>query len=163
MTIVVRVQTDDFDVGVELERLRAGRPGVGAIASFTGIVRDTNEVADREAEVDALTLEHYPGMTERALDAICAKACERWPLIDVTVIHRHGTLRPTDHIVFVAASSSQRQAAFAACDFIMDFLKTEAPFWKKESTPEGPRWVEARDSDHDAARRWVDAPVVPPR
>ncbi len=155
MTIDVRVQADDFDAGAELERLRAGKPGVGAIASFIGLVRDTNTVADRDAAVGTLTLEHYPGMTERSLEAICATACARWPLIDVTVIHRVGTLSPTDRIVFVATSSSHRQAAFAACDFVMDHLKTEAPFWKKETTPEGPRWVDARDSDREAAARWT--------
>ncbi len=159
MTIVVRVQTADFDAGDELERM--GRPGVGAIASFIGIVRDTNEVADRSATIGALTLEHYPGMTERSLEDICAKACARWSLVDVTVVHRYGTLLPTDRIVFVAASSSHRRAAFEACDFIMDYLKTEAPFWKKEATPDGPRWVEARDTDRDDAARWAGSADAP--
>jgi molybdopterin synthase catalytic subunit len=157
MAIIVRVQDADFDAGVELTRLRVGKPAVGAIASFIGIVREMNEIGDRVATVASLTLEHYPGMTERSLADICAKACERWPLIDVLVVHRYGTLHPTDQIVFVAASSTHRAAAFDACNFIMDYLKTDAPFWKKEATPEGDRWVEARTTDDEAARRWVDA------
>ena len=154
MAIVVRVQEADFDAGVELRRLRVGKPDVGAIASFIGTVRDRNAVAGRDADVGTLTLEHYPGMTEKALEAICAAADERWPLVDLIVIHRVGALRPTDQIVFVAATSSHRAAAFQACDFVMDFLKTEAPFWKKETTADGARWVEARTVDQDAARRW---------
>jgi molybdopterin synthase catalytic subunit len=167
MAIVVRVQAEDFDVGAEIARLRHGHPDVGAIASFVGIVRDRNVVdAVTEAAIDAggtddvatLTLEHYPGMTERSLEAICAGACARWPLVDVTVIHRVGTLRPTDQIVFVAASSAHRGAAFDATAFLMDYLKTEAPFWKKETTPDGERWVEARASDDAARERWTTNP-----
>jgi molybdopterin synthase catalytic subunit len=157
MAVDVRVQAADFDAGVELARLRIGKPAVGAVVSFTGIVRDANAVGDVHAEVGSLTLEHYPGMTERSLEAICAGASARWALIDIVVIHRIGTLLPTDQIVFVAASSAHRGAAFDACAFVMDYLKTEAPFWKKEATPDGDRWVEARASDADAAERWTGA------
>jgi molybdopterin synthase catalytic subunit len=150
MTILVKVQTEDFDVGAELAAMRAGKPGVGALASFVGIVRDVND----QARIGSLTLEHYPGMTERAIEAICDEAVKRWSLIDVTVIHRYGTLAPTDQIVLVATSSAHRGDALAACDFIMDFLKTQAPFWKKESTPDGERWVEAHASDEEALGRW---------
>jgi len=155
MTITVRVQEADFDAGVELTRLRVGKPGVGAIASFIGIVRDLNDVDDVSATVGSLTLEHYPGMTERSLQGICDDACARWPLVDLVVVHRVGTLSPTDQIVFVAASASHRGAAFDACNFVMDYLKTEAPFWKKEATPDGERWVEARETDRSAAARWT--------
>jgi molybdopterin synthase catalytic subunit len=152
MAIVVRVQAEDFDVGAEVARLRTGHPEVGAIATFVGLVRDRNGGTDGVA---TLTLEHYPGMTERSLEAICADACARWPLVDVTVVHRTGTLHPTDQIVFVAASSAHRGAAFDACEFLMDYLKTEAPFWKKEATAAGERWVEARESDEVARDRWA--------
>ena len=154
MASIVRVQADDFDVGVELTALRVGKPEVGAIASFIGIVRDLNAVAGENARVGSLTLEHYPGMTERALESICAEAATRWSLVDLLVIHRHGTLLPTDQIVLVAASSAHRGEALDACAFVMDYLKTRAPFWKKETTDRGERWVEARDSDHAAAERW---------
>lgn len=154
MTIDVRVQADAFDVGVELAAMRRQRPEVGAIASFIGIVRDVNDVGDSERRVGSLTLEHYPGMTERALEAICQHAIDRWPVIDVCVVHRIGTLQPTDPIVLVAVSASHRGDAFAACHYVMDLLKTEAPFWKKETTPSGERWVGARDSDVDALARW---------
>ena len=146
----VRVQHEDFDVGVEVARLRAGNPKVGAVASFVGVVRDLNEGAD----VAAMTLEHYPGMTEKALATIVEQARARWDLYDVLVIHRIGELRPTDQIVLVAVSSAHRGEAFAACEFVMDYLKTEAPFWKKESTPAGERWVDARESDDAARSRW---------
>ncbi len=152
-SIEVRVQADDFDTGLELERMRVG-PHVGAIVSFTGLVRDDNEVAGRRERVGTLTLEHYPGMTERALEAIAAEAGERWSLIGLVVVHRYGTLQPTDRIVFVAASAPHRGDAFAACDFVMDYLKTRAPFWKKETTEAGERWVESRASDDRAAMRW---------
>ncbi len=155
MGIVVRVQTEPFDAGVELDAMRVGKPQVGAIASFVGIVRDLNDVGGDEAVVGALTLEHYPGMTERSLEAICVEAATRWSLVDTVVVHRHGRLLPTDPIVFVATSSSHRADAFDACRFVMDYLKTEAPFWKKEATAAGDRWVESRDSDVAAARRWV--------
>lgn len=146
----VRVQTDDFDLSAEVAALRAGRPNVGAVACFVGTVRDVNEGAG----VASMTLEHYPGMTERALEAIVAQARGRWDLDDCLVVHRVGTLAPLDQIVLVAVSSAHRGEAFAACEFIMDYLKTQAPFWKKEATPQGARWVEARESDDEAAARW---------
>jgi len=149
--VPVRIQSQDFDVGAEIARLRGADPKVGAVAAFIGIARDVN---DGET-VARLTLEHYPGMTERALEKIVAEAHSRWRLFDVLVIHRVGELRPTDQIVLVAVTSAHRGDAFAACEFIMDYLKTRAPFWKKESTPQGQRWVEARDSDDQAAERWV--------
>ena len=146
----VRVQVEDFDVGREIAQLRAGNAMVGAVAAFVGIVRDLNDGAD----VRALTLEHYPGMTEKALAAIIAEATRRWEVYDALVVHRVGKLEPTDQIVLVAVCSAHRGEAFAACEFIMDYLKTKAPFWKKEVTPAGERWVEARASDDDAAARW---------
>ncbi len=154
MTIVVKVQTEDFDVGVEIAALRVGKPAVGAIANFIGIVRDVNDAVNVDARVSALTLEHYPGMTERSIAAICEEACSRWSLFDVTVIHRYGTLAPTDQIVLVATSSAHRGDALDACGFIMDFLKTQAPFWKNETTSEGERWVDARASDDEALSHW---------
>jgi molybdopterin synthase catalytic subunit len=146
----VRVQVEDFDVARELAQLRAGNAKVGAVAAFIGIVRDLNDTAD----VRTLTLEHYPGMTEKALAGIVAEASQRWAIYDALVVHRVGKLEPTDQIVLVAVSSAHRGDAFAACEFIMDYLKTKAPFWKKEDTPAGERWVEARASDDDAAARW---------
>ncbi|MCX7272174.1 MAG: molybdopterin synthase catalytic subunit MoaE [Burkholderiales bacterium] len=148
--MTVRVQPDDFDAGAEIARLRAGNPRVGAVVAFIGTVRDLNEGAG----VGTLTLEHYPGMTERSLEDICAQARARWDLEDLLVIHRHGALRPLDQIVLVVTTSAHRGEAFLACEFIMDYLKTQAPFWKKESGPQGERWVQARDSDDAAARRW---------
>ena len=147
----IRIQTEDFDAGAEIAKLRAGNPKVGAIASFVGVCRDVN---DGES-VATMTLEHYPGMTEKALAQIVDEAIARWRIIDVTVVHRVGELKPTDQIVLVVVSSGHRGDAFAACEFLMDYLKTRAPFWKKEQTPEGERWVEARTSDDDAARRWA--------
>ena len=147
----VRVQPEDFDTGRELESLTRGRADVGAVASFVGLVRDAND----GSAVTSMTLEHYPGMTERALEDICAQAMSRWDLIDALVIHRVGRLGPGDRIVLVGVSSAHRGEAFAACEFIMDYLKTRAPFWKREETPEGARWVEARMSDDDAAERWT--------
>lgn len=147
---IVRVQEGDFDAGHELDALTRGRRDVGAVASFVGLVRDAND----GTSVSAMTLEHYPGMTERALDEICAQAHARWDLIDTLVIHRVGALRPGDRIVLVGVSSAHRGDAFAACEFIMDYLKTRAPFWKREDTPQGPRWVEARASDDSAAEKW---------
>ena len=146
----VRVQQHDFDAGAEIAALRAGNLNVGAVATFIGTVRDLNEGAG----VSAMTLEHYPGMTERALEDICAQARARWNLLDALVIHRHGPLAPGDQIVLVAVTATHRGEAFAACEFIMDYLKTQAPFWKKERTPQGERWVEARESDDEAAARW---------
>lgn len=146
----VRVQTEDFDLGAEILRLRQSNPGIGAIASFVGLVRDLSE----NAAVTEMILEHYPGMTEKALAEILEQARQRWDIVDALVIHRVGALKPTDQIVLVAASSAHRHDAFAACEFIMDYLKTLAPFWKKEHTPEGARWVDARESDEAAAQRW---------
>ena len=150
MAAIVRVQREDFDLGAETTALRAGKPEVGALAVFVGILRDLNDGRN----VATMTLEHYPGMTERALTGICVEAAARWRLYDTLVIHRYGTLKPTDQIVLVAVTSAHRGDAFAACGFIMDFLKTQAPFWKKEATPEGERWVEAKASDDAAAARW---------
>ncbi len=146
----VRVQREAFDVGQELAALAAGDPGVGAIANFVGRVRDRNDGSG----VSAMTLEHYPGMTERALEAIVVEAAQRWSLLDVRVVHRVGPLVPGDDIVLVAVASAHRGDAFQACEFIMDYLKTQAPFWKQENTPDGPRWVESRESDDQAAARW---------
>jgi molybdopterin synthase catalytic subunit len=146
----VRVQREDFDLTAEVAALRARDAAVGAVAVFVGTVRDVDEGAG----VSTMTLEHYPGMTERALEQIIAQARERWDLRDCLVIHRVGELQPLDQIVLVAVTSAHRGEAFAACEFVMDYLKTQAPFWKKESTPQGTRWVEARDSDDDAAARW---------
>ena len=146
----VRVQTEDFNTGAELEALTRGRADVGAVASFVGLVRDAN---DGHA-IRGMTLEHYPGMTEKALEDICRQAHARWDLIDSVVIHRVGALKPGDRIVLVGVSSAHRGEAFAACEFIMDYLKTRAPFWKREETPQGTRWVEARESDEASAQRW---------
>jgi molybdopterin synthase catalytic subunit len=146
----VRVQHEDFNTGRELDTLTGGRTDVGAVASFTGLVRASNE----GASVSGMTLEHYPGMTEKALEEICNEAHARWNLIDTLVIHRVGPLQPGDRIVLVGVSSAHRGEAFAACEFIMDYLKTRAPFWKREDTPEGSRWVESRESDDRAADSW---------
>lgn len=146
----ILVQTEAFDLGAEVDAMRAGRTDIGAIASFVGLARDMNEGSG----VAAMTLEHYPGMTEKALKEVVDSARARWTLQDVTVIHRVGRLLPGDPIVLVAVASAHRGEAFAACEYIMDFLKTQAPFWKKEETPEGERWVEARESDDAAAARW---------
>ncbi len=146
----ILVQESDFDPGAEINALHAGQPKVGAVASFVGLVRDLNE----GDSVTTLTLEHYPAMTEKSLREIVDEATGRWRLLDVTVIHRVGRLMPLDRIVFVGVASMHRGDAFAACEFIMDYLKTRAPFWKKEGTSEGERWVEARNSDEIAAERW---------
>jgi molybdopterin synthase catalytic subunit len=146
----VRIQEPDFDVSSELAALRAGDKRVGAVATFIGVVRDLNDAS----QVSALTLEHYPGMTEKALAQIVDDAKQRWDIFDALVIHRVGPLKPGDQIVLVAVTSAHRGESFAACQFIMDYLKTRAPFWKKEETPEGERWIEARASDEDAAARW---------
>ena len=146
----VRVQTEDFDVGRELDALIRERKDVGGLASFVGLVRDAND----GSRVHGMTLEHYPGMTEKALEDICTQAQARWNILDVVVIHRIGSLQPGDRIVLVGIASAHRGDAFEACEFIMDYLKTRAPFWKREDTPQGARWVEARASDDDAAERW---------
>jgi molybdopterin synthase catalytic subunit len=148
----ILVQAEAFDLGAEVDAMRQGRTDIGAIASFVGLARDLNEGCG----VAAMTLEHYPGMTEKALTALVGEARSRWTLLDVTVIHRVGRLLAGDPIVLVAVASEHRGEAFAACEFIMDYLKTRAPFWKKEETPEGERWVEARASDDAAAARWVE-------
>lgn len=142
----IRIQLDDFEPGAETAALSAGDAGVGAVATFVGLVRG--------GEVTAMTLEHYPGMTEQALTDIVAQARQRWSLQRVRVIHRIGRLLPGDRIVFVGVASGHRGEAFAACEFIMDYLKTRAPFWKKEETPNGSRWVDARETDDQAALRW---------
>jgi molybdopterin synthase catalytic subunit len=146
----VRVQFDDFDAGREVDALRARDPRVGAVATFIGTVRDVND----DASVATMTLEHYPGMTEKSLEAIIAEARTRFEILDALVIHRVGELRPADQIVLVAVTSAHRGDAFDACRFIMDYLKTRAPFWKKEATAEGARWVDARASDDHAAAQW---------
>lgn len=152
--ISISVQTEDFDVSSELAALRADDASIGAVVNFVGLVRDRND----GAQVAAMTLEHYPGMTERALEKIVVEAGERWSLAAARVIHRVGTLHAQDQIVLVATASPHRGDAFEACAFIMDYLKTRAPFWKREDTPAGSRWVGARESDDDAAARW-DKPV----
>ena len=146
----VRIQEEPFDAGALVAETHRANPKVGAVASFIGLVRDINEGSD----VSEMTLEHYPGMTERAIETICREAAERWDVLDSRVVHRVGTLRPTDSIVIVVVASGHRGDAFAACQYIMDFLKTRAPFWKKERTAGGERWVTARASDDEAAARW---------
>jgi len=149
-TFSVRIQRADFDLSEEIAKLRAGNPKVGAVVSFVGTVRDMNDGLD----VAAMELEHYPGMTEKAIEAILAQAGARWPLAGAVVIHRIGPLKPQQQIVLVAVSAAHRGEAFAACEFIIDYLKTEAPFWKKEDTPAGARWVDARVSDEAALSKW---------
>ena len=148
--MTVRVQTEDFDISTEIAALRRDNPGIGAIASFIGVVRDVN---DGDA-VTEMSLEHYPGMTEKAIGDIITQARSRWNIFDALVIHRVGTLKPLDQIVLVIVTGGHRGDAFAACEFIMDYLKTRAPFWKKEKTGAGARWVDARESDDLAAERW---------
>jgi molybdopterin synthase catalytic subunit len=146
----ISVQEADFDVGAEIAALSAGDVDAGAVASFVGLVRQDKH----DGAVAAMTLEHYPGMTEQALAGIVDQARARWQIRNVRVIHRVGRLLPGERIVFVAVASAHRHDAFAACEFIMDYLKTRAPFWKKEETPAGGRWVDARESDDLAANRW---------
>ncbi|POB04394.1 molybdopterin synthase catalytic subunit MoaE [Halopseudomonas oceani] len=148
--MLIEVQQDHFDPGERLNRLHADHLGVGAVVGFVGYVRDYNE----GDAVAGMWLEHYPGMTEKALAGIVEQAQTRWPLLDVQVLHRVGQLEPGEPIVFVGVASAHRQAAFEANAFIMDYLKTRAPFWKREATPDGERWVEARDSDEQALARW---------
>ena len=151
---MIRVQHEDFDVGAELERMSGGNTAVGGVCVFVGLVRDMNE----GAEVGAMTLEHYPGMTEKQLQRIDADAHQRWPLEETLIVHRYGRLEPGDRIVLVAAASAHRQAAFDACQFLIDWLKTEAPFWKVETTAANSRWVESRGTDTEAAARWNTEP-----
>jgi molybdopterin synthase catalytic subunit len=148
--MTVRVQQSDFDVGAELTALRGADPRVGAIASFVGLARDLNE----GRQVLDITLEHYPGMTERALEDIVAQARQRWEVIDALIVHRTGVIAPLEQIVLVAVTSMHRHDAFEACRYLIDYLKTDAPFWKKERSPEGSRWVEARASDEQARGAW---------
>lgn len=148
--MAIRVQAEDFNVGVEYAQVTEGRSDIGGVVMFAGLVRDFAAGSN----VTAMTLEHYPGMTEKQLAAIEDEARNRWPLDDVLIIHRHGRLLPGDRIVLVITASAHRQAAFESCEFLMDWLKTQAPFWKLEETGEGDRWVAARDSDDAAADRW---------
>ena len=149
--MVVRVQTQDFDLSTEIASLRANTPKVGAVVSFVGTVRDLND-GEQVAEME---LEHYPGMTEKALEDIVAQAKSRWDIFEALVIHRVGPLMPLEQIVLVAVTSAHRGEAFDACEFIIDYLKTQAPFWKKEQTPNGARWVDARVSDDEAMAKWA--------
>lgn len=146
----VRIQHDDFDLSTEVARLRANQAQVGAVVAFVGTVRDMNE----GSSVSQMELEHYPGMTEKALEDIIVRARARWPVEDALIIHRIGPMLPQEQIVLVAVTARHRGEAFAACEFIMDYLKTEAPFWKKEQTPQGARWVDARVSDDAALHKW---------
>ncbi len=146
----VRVQEADFDISTEVAALRAQNPKVGAVACFVGTVRDLNE----GSAVQTMELEHYPGMTEKSLEAIARQARERWPGSDVLIVHRVGQLKPLDQIVLVATTAMHRAEAFESCAFVMDYLKTQAPFWKKEKTEAGERWVDARESDESALKRW---------
>ena len=146
----IRIQEKDFDISAEIAALRKGDPRVGAVVTFLGAVRDMND----GSQVKGMTLEHYPGMTEKALQEILDQAQSRWDIYQTLVIHRVGPLLPEDQIVLVAVTSAHRGEAFAACEFIMDYLKTAAPFWKKEDTPEGARWVDARVTDDAAMARW---------
>jgi molybdopterin synthase catalytic subunit len=154
---MIRVQQEDFDVGAEIAALTEGRHGIGGVVSFVGLVRDMAPVEGRDRQIGAMTLEHYPGMTEKQLAAIEAEANARWPLEASLIVHRYGRLEPGARIVLVVCASAHRQAAFDACNFLIDWLKTKAPFWKLEDTGEGGHWVEARDDDDTAAARW-DAP-----
>jgi molybdopterin synthase catalytic subunit len=149
---MIRVQTEDFDVGAEIARLHEGNHAIGGVCSFIGIVRDTGG----DDAVSAMTLEHYPAMTERELKAIEARANERWSLEASLIIHRYGRLEPGERIVLVVTASQHRQDAFDACNFLIDWLKTKAPFWKLEETERGAKWVDARDEDTAAADRWSD-------
>ncbi len=148
---MIRVQAEDFDTAAELARLTAGRRDIGGIVTFTGVVRDFAG----DDTIEAMTLEHYPGMTERQLGDIEAEANRRWPLQASLIVHRYGRLEPGERIVLVITAAAHRQAAFEAAEFLVDWLKTKAPFWKLESTPEGERWVEAQGSDTAAAARWA--------
>ncbi len=148
--LAVHVQTEDFDAGLMLKQLSQISKGVGAVVSFVGYVRDLSE----QKQISTLSLEHYPGMTEKSLEAIVSQAKQRWQVIEAVVVHRVGTLAPNEQIVLVAVASAHRQDAFSACEFIMDYLKTDAPFWKKESTENGEHWVEAKASDDLAKARW---------
>jgi molybdopterin synthase catalytic subunit len=153
----IRIQTEPFDPAAEQDALRRGQPQIGALVAFVGLMREFNA----GSKVQAMTLEHYPGMTERALEAIAAEARRRWQLDGIRIVHRVGWLEPEAPIVLVAVTSRHRGDAFRACELIIDYLKTEAPFWKKEQTETGARWVEARSCDNDAKARW-EAPQTGP-
>ncbi len=146
----VSIQSEDFDLGAEVAALRAGDAGVGAVCAFVGTVRDRSE----GGSVSSMELEHYPGMTEKAIEAMVDEARRRFDILGVRVIHRVGLLQPQDQIVLVAVTSAHRGESFQACEFLMDYLKTQAPFWKKEQTPDGARWVDARVADDAALARW---------
>jgi molybdopterin synthase catalytic subunit len=150
MTTTIRLQREDFDAAAEAAKLSRGRKDIGAVVTFTGICRNH----EGGHAVSAMTLEHYPGMAEDEIARHVEEAKTRWPLLGVTVIHRYGRMQPGDNIVLVVTASEHRQAAFAAADFLMDYLKTRAPFWKLEERPDGTNWVEAKDSDDSAAARW---------
>jgi molybdopterin synthase catalytic subunit len=150
----VSIQTADFDLGAEVAALRAGDGGVGAVASFVGTVRDSTHGGESGQGVSAMELEHYPGMTERAIEAMIDTALQRFDIRAARVVHRVGLLQVGEQIVLVAVTSAHRGQAFQACEFLMDWLKTQAPFWKKETTPDGARWVDARVADDAALRRW---------
>ncbi len=147
---MIRIQEEDFDYASEVAAMSEGNLGVGGVVAFSGLVR---EMAG-DTEINSMTLEHYPGMTEKALEKIEAEAQKRWPLENTLIIHRYGRLEPGDQIVLVAASSAHRDAAFDACRFLIDWLKTKAPFWKLEETDQGGEWVDAKDSDNAATERW---------
>ena len=147
---MIRVQSEDFDIGAEVDRLTQGRTDLGAVVTFTGCVRDHAG----GKQISEMTLEHYPGMTEQELARIETQARERWPLQDCLIVHRYGALKPGDRIVLVVTASPHRRAAFEAAEFLMDYLKTSAPFWKRESGPDGTQWVDARESDDKALKRW---------
>lgn len=150
MIVPIRVQAEDFDLGSEIAQLRAADPKIGAVVTFLGTVRDLND----GAAVAEMELEHYPGMTEKALEDIVRQAKARWNIADAVVVHRIGPLKPLEQIVLVAVTSPHRGEAFAACEFIIDYLKMQAPFWKKEQTPDGARWVDARATDDQALKKW---------
>tara|TARA_A100001037_G_scaffold306655_1_gene353702 strand:+ start:1368 stop:1847 length:480 start_codon:yes stop_codon:yes gene_type:complete len=155
---MIRVQQEDFDLGAEIAALTRDKTAIGGVASFVGMVRDMAPVSGVDSPINAMTLEHYPGMTEKKLAEIEAEANKRWPLEASLIIHRYGRLEPGDQIVLVACASAHRQAAFDACQFLMDWLKTDAPFWKLEDTDTGEVWVAARESDDEAAARWNRKP-----
>lgn len=154
-SLKISIQQEDFNIEEECNALRAGHRDIGALATFTGLVREQDDEKSAGNKVTSLFLEHYPGMTEKKLQEIAEQANQRWPLLDVVIIHRIGELKLAEQIVFVAVSSMHREAAFAACAFIMDFLKTEAPFWKKSKSSEKEHWVEAKQSDNKAAEKWA--------
>ena len=156
---MIRVQREDFDPAKETDALIGDDHGIGGVVTFTGLVRDLADIGHgKDERINGMTLEHYPGMTEKMLARIEAEALERWPLNASLIIHRYGDLEPGDRIVFVLTASAHRQAAYEANMFLVDWLKTKAPFWKREDAETGAHWVEARDSDDEAAARWTDSP-----